>query len=234
MPSAVLSSIHRVERPRWAARAFLLTSGAVCGRIGTTLFSSGERMAGDGGGCVWAIGVAPVRLGAANIRSCLGFAAPTARTVLGRSTGRAARSRTIRMRSSVRRAGSGATRAIRSCGSVSDGTQRELTAPDVCNGRLAENLIGASGPRSFVGCVVHRRARSAADEVGLAPVCRPRQRESWVPATLGRPNRREYACGRSDEPDARKFVRPVPLPRPQSGSLLLRVSLGASLRPIYA
>ena len=77
---------------------------------------------------------AAVRLKDANIRSCLGFAVQTAPSGSSRSTGSAARIRTIRMLSGPR-AVSGATRAIRRCGSASDrdGRQVAIRRPNDCD-----------------------------------------------------------------------------------------------------
>jgi hypothetical protein len=62
----------------------------------------------------------PLKAIHANIRSCHGFAAPTAPTGPNRGTGSTARIRKIRMLSAARRAASGAIRAIRRCGLASD------------------------------------------------------------------------------------------------------------------
>ena len=78
---------------------------------------------------------AAVRLKDANIRSCLGFAVQTAPSGPSRSTGSAARIRTIRTLFAARRAGSGATRACRPCGSASDrdGRQVAIRRPNDCD-----------------------------------------------------------------------------------------------------
>ena len=67
----------------------------------------------------------------ANIRSCLGFAAQTARTGPNRNTGSAAPMPRTRMLSAARHAEDGATRAIRRCGSASD---RDATRTEGASG----------------------------------------------------------------------------------------------------